>query len=389
MALRRVLDLASKALPEVSEKPQVASDVSPKNNNVQDNYLIGLRGWFTLQSFIFVFLEAFLPGTVAATANTQGPPWQIGLKKSLSVLFWNGPLIYSAFIILSARSICIPFLRDPSKMNLASAIFRRGLRLWFPTAVGIALAKLILSQTDGIAFIDYFKELTGNVSIGTPYNLPNTLTYFNSVFNMFWLTKDFATSAGSLSFPSQLLWILSILFTQSYTVFMTMVIVPYTRRSWRVKASIGFVLTAWWVQSWAWYSITGLILADMVINMDFQTKAKRGIPLFPRQHIYLPVWVVYLICMAGGLCMQFLWTDWRPQDENAELRVHTGLYYSGGLNTEYDPSQPQPRDDVYLILAGLFFAVETYDWMQWMFKNPVFVYMGDRSLGESSFPLLE
>ncbi|KAL2008172.1 hypothetical protein VTN00DRAFT_8154 [Thermoascus crustaceus] len=38
-----------------------------------------------------------------------------------------------------------------------------------------------------------------------------------------------------------------------------MLIIPYTRNSWRVKGSILFIVTAWWVQSWAWYSVTGLI----------------------------------------------------------------------------------------------------------------------------------
>lgn len=58
---------------------------------------------------------------------------------------------------------------------------------------------------------------------------------------------------------------------------MTMVIIPYTRPSWRVKAALFFIITAWWVQSWAWYSITGLFLADMTTNMDFKAKSRRGI----------------------------------------------------------------------------------------------------------------
>jgi hypothetical protein len=65
---------------------------------------------------------------------------------------------------------------------------------------------------------------------------------------------------------------------------MTMVIIPYTRRSWRVKGALLFIITAWWVQSWAWYSITGLLFADMATNMDFKVKAQRGIKvhcLFP------------------------------------------------------------------------------------------------------------
>jgi hypothetical protein len=58
---------------------------------------------------------------------------------------------------------------------------------------------------------------------------------------------------------------------------MTMVIIPYTRRSWRVKGALFFIITAWWVQSWAWYSITGLLFADMATNMDFKVNSQRGI----------------------------------------------------------------------------------------------------------------
>ena len=54
---------------------------------------------------------------------------------------------------------------------------------------------------------------------------------------------------------------------------MTQVIIPYTRSSWRVKAYLVFILTAFWVQSWAWFSITGLLIADVVHNMDFKAKA--------------------------------------------------------------------------------------------------------------------
>ncbi|OJJ42466.1 hypothetical protein ASPZODRAFT_29195 [Penicilliopsis zonata CBS 506.65] len=343
-------------------------------------HLVGLRGWFTIQSFLFVFFDAFLPGTVVNSYNNQGPLWQMDLRKSLGVLFWNGPLIYSAFILLSARSIAIPFLRDPSKANLTGAIFRRGLRLFFPALVGLGLAKLILAQTDGYAWIQYFLDLTGNESASVPYDIPNALVYFNAVFNLFWITRTFATSAASLAFPSHLLWILTVLYTQSFTVYMTMIVAPYTRPAWRLKAALFFVLSAWWMQSWAWYSISGLLLADMVVNMDFQQKAARGIPLPFKKGLFLPSWTVYLLLMLGGVLMQFLWTGWNPQLYDSEIVAHAGLYYSGGLNTDYDSSQPQARDDIYLILLGFLLAVDTYPWLQRLFANPVFVYLGSRSL---------
>jgi len=160
---------------------------------------------------------------------------------SLSVLFWHKSLLYSFFILLSARTICIPFLLNSSKTVVASVVFRRGLRLWFPTAVALAIVK-ILSSTIGTTYIDDFKAHTGNISFETPYTIPSTLAYFNSVFNLFWTTHKFSEQAGNTAFPSQTLWIVNVIYAQSYTVYMTMVVIPYTRHSWRVHAYMCFIV---------------------------------------------------------------------------------------------------------------------------------------------------
>ncbi|KAL2008171.1 hypothetical protein VTN00DRAFT_8153 [Thermoascus crustaceus] len=185
----------------------IPSALRPKYPAIPDKenpYLLGLRGIFVLQSFLWVFLQTFVPGTVKESVNIYGPPYQIYLRKTLPVLFWNDNLIYSFFILLSARTICIPFIKSSTESSIAGAVFRRGLRLWFPTAVSLAVVKLISSQI-GYGYIDLFKSLTGNHSFNTPYEMSNALIYFNSVFNMFWITHGFATSAGSNAFPSQLL----------------------------------------------------------------------------------------------------------------------------------------------------------------------------------------
>jgi len=92
-----------------------------------------------------------------------------------------------------------------------------------------------------------------------------------------------------------------------------------------------------------------------------------------------------VVLMAAGLAMQYLWTDWRPQYANRELKAHTGLYYSGGLNTQVDEREPQARDDDYLLLLGFFLLLESSGFMQRIFSNSFLVYMGRRSLSE--FPI--
>lgn len=343
-------------------------------------YLLGVRGLLTLQSFTFIFLQTFAPTTVRLSANPNGPTYEKALRSSLSVLFWNPTLIYSAFILLSARTIPLPFLHNSTRTTIASTIFRRGLRLWFPTAVALAIVKIVTS-TLGTGYIKEFQTHTGNVSFLIPYTLPNTLAYFNSVFNLFWTTANFASQSGNTAFPSQTIWIVNVIYTQSYTAYMTMVIIPYTRASWRVKAYMVFIVTAWWVQSWAWYTVTGLLLADCVINMRYQERAQKGVRIWNTAW-RCPTWIPCLILMAAGLAMQYLWTDWRPQYADRELRAHTGLYYSGGLNTQVDDNEPQARDDDYLLLLGFFLLLECSSFLQRVFSNSLFVYLGRRSLSK-------
>ncbi|KAF1988520.1 hypothetical protein K402DRAFT_351716 [Aulographum hederae CBS 113979] len=352
------------------------AEEEPSSATVQ--HLLGLRGFLVIQSFIWVFLQTFAPTAVKDCANTDGPGVELALRKTLSVLFWNGSLIYSAIIFLSARTICLPFLRQPTSLNLANTIFRRGIRLWIPTAVSLALVTLIFSQT-GVSYIDDFKTRTGNISLETPYQLKSGLVYLNAVFNLFWTTHEYATQAGATAFPSGTLWTVNLVFMQSYTVYMAMVIIPHTLPQWRLKAAIVFILTAWWVQSWAWFSISGLLLTDVLKNMAFRERSATGIPIWKIER-RIPTWILYAVVLIAGVIMEYLWTAWRPELADKELIAHTGLYNSGGLNTGFDERQPQARIDNYLIIVGFFLLLETSEWLQWIFANPLFVFLGRRSL---------
>lgn len=352
---------------------------SPSSSPEQD-WLIGIRGFLVIQSFVWCFLTVFAPAAVKDAENTDGPFYQIILRKVFSVLFWNESLIYSFIVLLSARTIVIPFLQNSTRQVVASQVFRRGIRLWIPTAVAFGLSTVILNQI-GLEYIDDFKTRTGNVTIATPERIQNFLNWFNSMFEIFWVNKNYATQKGSLAFPSQTLYTVSIVFVQSYTVYMTMICIPYTRNSWRVKAFMFFIATAWWVQSWAWYSVTGILLADMTMNMDFKAKAKRGIPLHlpGGKSVRYPSYIAYAVLLLAGLIMEYLWVAWRPSYATAELKGHTGLYNAGGLNDGLDLSQPLARDDNYLVILGFMLMMETSDVLQLIFRNPLFTYLGRRS----------
>ena len=356
----------------------------------EQEYLIGFRGLLVIEAFLWVFLQTFVPVAVAASADSGGKAYQEGLRKSLSVIFWNEYFLVGSVVFLSARSIAIPFIKNPTKERIARTVLTRGITLWFPVAVSLAIIKVALSQA-GEQYIFDFKNQTGNRSINVPYMLPNTLAYFNSVFNLFWTTHNFSVQAASTAFPSQTLWILSVVYMQSYTVYMTMVIIPYTRKKWRVQGAFFFVLTAWWCESWAWYTISGLLFCDMVMTMDFKAAAQRGIPInFPLRLLRqadgsahrLPVWVPAGLCVIGGFLMQFLWVAWRPDLFDSEYLIHSGLYYTPGLNYLYKTQHTAARDDIYLILVGFFIFLESYDCLQRFFQNRFFVYLGKRSLSK-------
>ena len=364
---------------------------SPEDRNPSQPYLLGIRGALTISSFLYTFLQAFAPATVKELSGTdnnkKGPLYERILCQTLGVLFWNPTLIYSGFILLSARTICLPFLANPGKVAVASAVFRRGLRLWFPVAVALAFSKIISSTTSQWEFISDFKARTGNESMAMPYTMPTALAYFNSVFNVFWTTRKFSEQAGSTGFPGQMLWTISAIYSQSYTVYMAMVIIPFTRPVWRVRVYIAFVVSSWWCQSWAWYSVTGLAIADAVVNMSLREKCQRGIPLPFGLRWRCPVWVVGGILMLAGGVMQYLWTDWRPEYENRELVAHTGLYYSGGLNLVVDRNEPQARDDAYLLLLGLGLVIESVGWVRRVLETRVLGYLGRRSLSMTAPPV--
>jgi hypothetical protein len=375
------------ALAQVLEK---ATSLTKPPTVYDQGYLLGFRGLLVIESFLWIFLQTFVPSTVAASANPSGRFYEEMIRKTLSVLFWNDSFLYCSIIFLSARSIAIPFIKNPSKERVARSVLCRGVTLWFPVACALAFAKGAMTQAE-LESLYNFKTRTNNYSMQIPYFLPNTLAYFNSVFNVFWTTHNYAIQAGSTAFPSQTLWLVTAVYMQSYTVYMTMVIIPYTRKKWRMQGAFFFVLTAWWCDSWAWYTITGLLFCDMVITMDFKAAAQRGIPIdIPIRRLRradgspfrLPVWLPAGLLMVGGYVMQFLWHDYRPDLMENEYEYHSGLYYTGGLNYEYETNHTPARGDIYLIIVGFFFLLESYDIVQRIFANKFFVFLGKRSLSK-------
>ncbi|KAK5717702.1 hypothetical protein LTR15_008541 [Elasticomyces elasticus] len=359
----------SSALPDSkAEKPPMAH--LSAHDDAQ-TYLTGVRGCLAIMSFLWVFMDTFLPAAAEGAADVDVPGDYAGLRKSLSVFFWNGSLIYSSIIFLSARTICLPFLLNPTKLTLASAVVRRGLRLWFPTAVALIICYAIFTKTLTTDYLAEFDAQTANATLTADlWIMPNSLSNFNSIFEIFWVANSLSAQSGNWAFPTQTLWVITAVFQQSYTAYTTMVIIPYTRKTWRLYGAFVFIITAWWVYSWAWFTISGLLLADLVVNMDFKG--------FCQTH-RLYTLAVASFCMLAGYAMQFTWVAARPDLQNAELKYHTGLYSTGGLQTFVDPTTPQLRADDYLVIVGFYIFLETSEVLQKIFRNKTFVFLGNRS----------
>jgi hypothetical protein len=375
--------LSSRMPPALKSRwPQAREDTAPWPHDKNQDYLLGVRGMLVPMAFLWTFLHVFAPAAVKGSANDEGPGYQLALRKSLSVLFWNDTLIYGSIMFLSARTICLPFLLESSKSVLASTVFRRGIRLWFPVVVTLIIVRFTFSQ-DMVTRITDFAALTGNEAPDfNLYVLPTSLSNFNAIYMTFWITHNFQAQAANWAFPTQMLWVITAVFQQSYTVYMTMVIIPYTRARWRVMGAFAFILTAWWVYSWAWYSISGLLIADAVMNMGLGPNGAGA--SFAIRKIRMPFWSVGALCMAAGFIMQFVWTAARPDLQNAELYYHTGIYSTGGLMASIDSAAPQLRADCYLIILGFSLILETSSLLQSVFRNRFLVLLGKRSL---SMPL--
>lgn len=374
-APRRLQKIMGIAIPEV---------LNPYPPKTQVNYLLGVRGVLAGQTFIYLFLQLFAPTTVKDSANPDGPIAQELLRKTIGVLFWNGSLTYSAIIILSARTIVLPFFSEPSKTVVASSLFRRPIRLALPVFIAIIISTTLV-KTMGTEYITTFATKTGNKSISAPTSMTGFVVFFNSIFTLFWQTRDFSKQNGSTGVLGQSLWIVSIIFQQSYTLYMTMIIIPYTRPQWRLKALMFFVLTAWWVQSWAWYSITGLIIADTTHTLNLRHKIAQGIPvqISKSKQIRFPWWIGCILCMIVGFMMQYFWVAWRPDLADGELKAHGGIYNPGRLNDGSDFTEPAPRMDNYLVIFGFFFLLECSQWLRWIFASKFLVMLGKRSYSKS------
>ncbi|KAK3046136.1 hypothetical protein LTR09_012362 [Extremus antarcticus] len=341
------------------------------------SYLTGLRGILVLESVFWIFFQTFIPALV--TDDAHGPTYQHVLRIVLSVPFWNESLIISFFIILSARTICVPFLQNPCAATYARSLIRRPLRMAISLSIASGLAILILSQL-GTAYIDEFKSTLPNDSVSTPATAQSAIVAFNSIFDLFWIVTDFSEQAANAFWPSATLWCPSLIYYQGYTVYMLMVILPFTRARWHPQALALFALGSFWLESWGWYSVAGLLLADF--STDGSIKAGFGHGFKIAGDIRFAPSMSATVLIVAGLAIKYAWAA-VPQYSNAELILHPTFHLSTGTTVKnFDKANPYPRVDDFLVIVGVLLFVEMSDSAKSLLSTRPLLWLGERSLSE-------
>lgn len=344
----------------------------------QQDHLYGLRGLLAIESFLWLFLKTFVPAVV--TNEVPGPAHQVIVRKILSVLFWNESLIASFFIILSARSICIGFLQEPTAKAFARSLITRPIRIGIPLAFALAFSISIFSSTSTV-YIDAAALALENPNLTAPSMPATALVSFNTIWDVLWIVRDFGKQMANQAFPGATMWVPSMIYSQSYTVYIAMVILPFTRASWHIQAITIFSIGSFWFNSWGWYSAAGLFVADVSQNHDLRARLARDIKI--TEGITFPYWILAIFSVVLGLTLKYLWVAALPQHLRAELVLHPSIHLTQGLTVQtFNEDQAYARLDDYLIVVGVLFLLELSSRMRSVLSSRLLVQLGKRSLSE-------
>lgn len=258
---------------------------------------------------------------------------------------------------------------------MASSIFKRPFRFLPPVVFAMSIAAL-LNHKGGYDAIAELRVVGKNGLTGLPYQYKTVLAWLNAMFNVFWFQD--ALQAGVLAHPGAQLWVVTTCYNESYTIYMTMLLLPYMTRYWRVQLLVLFILAAWWLNSWAWYSVTGLILAD---NVQYIRAWGTQFWIVDLNHskikFHVPYWSVPMSMVIISTFIKYFYATLRPDLYNNEYSAHTSTYLVGGTIKGYvDYSRPNQRVDNYFFVLGSLLLIEMSPRAQKFFSNGVLQYIG-------------
>lgn len=160
-----------------------------------------------------------------------------------------------------------------------------------------------------------------------------------------------------------------------------MVILPFTRPKWHLSGIGLFGLGSFWMGYWGWYSVTGLIFADIAIHPALRQELKLGFKV--REDWRIPYMTIAPFFFGIGIAFKYAFVV-RPQFVNKLLVLHPYL----DISTRYSPSTvvengPYARIDDWFVIVGILLAVELSAKAQHILTFRPLVYLGERSFSKS------
>lgn len=369
--------LATRIHKFVAAKTTPLQDTS--SNEDKRTCLHGLRGILALCSIFAVFFQTFVPALV--WKDVDAAPYQNVLRIMFSPFLWDESLICSFFLVLSGHSIALRFLGNPLPHAFAGSVVRRVIRMMLAVGLASGIASAVFSGI-GVQHVESFKEALSNENIVAPRMPENGLVAMNAIFNIFWAVRDYYSQAANSFWPTQTLWNLSLIFSQSWTTYFLMVILPYTRPGWHFEALALFALGSFWMCSWGWYHAAALLLADYTTNPRLRARLDEGLTLRRQWDYKLPYPVAAGAMVIAGFGMKLTWAA-LPQFRAKELVLHPHLHLSEKVNTEnFAASNPYPRVDNFLVVIGILTLTETSVLLKRGLSSKLLVMLGRRSLSE-------
>ena len=168
-------------------------------------------------------------------------------------MFYNLSLVRTFFFVLSARSICVRFLKRSQPSTFAGSIIRRLIRLPLVLTIACAIVFGVFGGI-GVSYIRQFEEVLPNASITAPESPNNALTGLNAIFDQFWIVRSYYYQAANDFWPSGTVWMISLIFQQSWTIYFLMVILPFTRATWHWQFLALFALGSFWMNTCLLYT---------------------------------------------------------------------------------------------------------------------------------------
>lgn len=228
-----------------------------------------------------------------------------------------------------------------------------------------------MSSQDAFNAANIFASTTDNTFAAPAPKWTSVLNFLDS-FTAYVFDNSNQKNTVPMDFfpPKTVLWTITRIFIQSFTVYTFAVLLPYVKGYPKFVFGAILWLWSWWLGNFAYYSLTGLLLAESVIVYDLPSYANK------KFFSIIPAWTIPTFWLCIGIFLKYLFGDGFPQNRN-EWLVHddsqTGLPWY-----DFDPStEGYPRVDNWLVAANAMVLLEMFSSLRAVFSlNPVLRFLG-------------